>query len=536
MRAKVLALVLLIIFAIPVLGLTANEYYARAAKKYVMEDLEGAEADLLSTLEIDATHEKAKELLSVVRKELGRAPAPPPAPPTTLAPPTTVPPRTPTTRPRPVPPPPPRPQPTLPSKVQKASALLSTGERYFKEGDYETARGYFLEVLELLPGHQKATEYIKEIREKTKGPVQPPRFMPQVTPAAAGATRGVVKELVILGGAFLLVILYVFIRLGLMVVRRRLAEVRMQVCPDCKTRNPEEGEFCQKCGTRLKAWTVISGTKKKWFAKYGWKQNPFTLDVIPSLFTGYSSQVDAILDKISTRSGHILVYGDKGVGKTTLLRWLTNNLKKDNHAIYVARPPVKFDDLLNFIVSELKIKGQKGKYSLYDLEGLIKKTKKPLVILIDEAHEVSVEIEQQMRSLGDIEGVNIVFGGLPETRDKMKKESPPLFDRIVLETYIDHLTLEETTDLIRKRIENAGGHDVKPFTNEAIENIFKMSKGRPRMILKVCDWVIADAIKNNLDVIGADMGKNFPTHELEEQAAKPQPAEGETPKKPEGQQ
>jgi len=505
MFKKLLLIGLLLLLAVTAAQAALDDdLYNRAAQKYITGDLVGAESDLVRVLELNPAHEKAKELLGEIRKELGRAPAP--ATTTTVrATTTTFLPRTTVT--------PPAPRPTVPDKYQKARELLSEGEKLFEQEKYAEAEKYFLEVLEILPGHKTASDRLKEIRERKPAP--PPVFLPQAPPAPVADFGKTARELLILGGAFALVVVYVLIRLGYSVFKRSMAERRMQVCPDCRTKNPEEAEFCQRCGTRLKAWTVISGTKKKWFSKFGWKHNPFTLDVIPTLFTGYSAQVESILDKLSTRSGHILVYGDKGVGKTTLLRWLSDNLKKDNHAIYVARPPIKFEDLINQVVVELKGKGQKGKYSLYEVEDLVKKAKKPVVLLIDEAHEVSAEIEQQMRSLGDIHGVNLILAGLPETKEKIKRDSPPLYDRMVLETYIEHLSPEETRDMIKKRIEDAGGQDVKPFTNDAIGNIFKMSKGRPRMILKVCDWVIADAIKNNLETIGAEVGKDFPKGETE---------------------
>ena len=510
---KLFLLVMILLLCIPALAITADDYYNRAAKKYVMEDLEGSEADLLKALQLEPGHEKANELLSVVKKELGKVVVPTPT--TTIPVPKLVPaPRVPAPAPS-VPAPAPPPKPRAPTKAERASELFAQGERLFARGEYEEAERNFRQVLELLPGHQRSTDYLKKIREETREVPEPPVFVPQVTAPAPEGPAKIINELLLLGGAFLLVLLYILIRLGYSIFKRKSAESRMQVCPDCKTRNPEDAEFCQRCGTRLRAWTVISGTKRKWFSKFRWKGNPFTLDVIPSLFTGYSAQVEAIMDKLSTRSGHILVYGEKGVGKTTLLRWLSENLKKDNHAIYIARPPINFSDMLRCIADELKVKGHKRTCSLYELEELIKNAKKPVIILLDEAHEVTAEVEQQMRSLGDIEGVNHVLAGLPECREKLKKDSPPFFDRVVLETYIDHLSVEETRDLIRKRIEAVGGEGVKPFTAEAIENIFKMSKGRPRMILKVCDWVIAEAIKNDLDVIGVEVGKDFPAGETE---------------------
>jgi type II secretory pathway predicted ATPase ExeA len=325
--------------------------------------------------------------------------------------------------------------------------------------------------------------------------------------------------------AAIIIASFVAVRGAYFVIRDFIREMRKQVCSECKTKNPEKAEFCSLCGTRLRAWSGVTEGQHRWFTKFKWKRNPFTLDVIPQLFTGYAGQVNAVMEKIATRSGHLLVYGDKGVGKTTLLRWLTDKLKKENsYAVYVARPPINFDDMTSYVANEILGKRhwwsrRKKTYTIYELEGMMKRLKKPVVILLDEAHEFTAVIEQQMRTLGDIQGVNYVLAGLPEAREKIKKDSPPFFDRIILEVYLEHLSLEETRDMIKKRIEDAGGKDVKPFTNEAIENIYKMSRGRPRMILKVCDWVMTDAIRNNLDVIAGEMGKDFPGLKFEEEKA-----------------
>lgn len=512
---NLLIFLLVFLFSCSAFALTADEYYNRAAKKYVMEDLEGAESDLLKALELNSTHDKAQDLLSAVRKELGRArPAPTPPPPVPMVAPT--PPAPPTPRPAP-----PVVRPRVPTKIQKAQKLLAEGEGLFNRGEYAEAEKYFLEVLELLPGHKKTTKYLNETREK----IRPVRILAPQPAIEMPRMEESIDQLVILLLAVFIIAFLIALRGGYFIIKGMIAAKRSQVCPDCRTVNPPEAEFCQKCGVRLKVWTGVTGAQKKWFAKFGWKRNPFTLDVIPSVFTGYSGQVKSIMEKINTRSGHILVYGDKGVGKTTLLRWLADNLKRENHAIYVARPPLNFDDLIRLVVAELKGErlARRKKFSLYELEDMIKKAKKPVVILLDEAHEFTAEIEQQMRSLGDVQGINYVLAGLPEARDRIKKDSPPFFDRMVLETYIDHLSQEETREMIRKRIEDVGGKDIKPFTDEAISNVFKMSKGRPRMILKVCDWVMTDAIRNNLEVVGAAVGKDFPGLKSEE---KPPEKEG----------
>jgi type II secretory pathway predicted ATPase ExeA len=194
--------------------------------------------------------------------------------------------------------------------------------------------------------------------------------------------------------------------------------------------------------------------------------------------------------------------GNKGVGKTTLLKWLTETLAKDFHAVYIPRPTDNFTDLLDYLAKQLKLKVNKGeRVTIYDLEALADKSKMNILLLLDEAHEFNEEFERPLRSLGDLNGVTFILAGLTETGDKIKKMSPPFYDRIIQQVSLHHLSLAETTDLIRKRIEDAGGTGLGPFTPEASENVFKMTGGVPRMILKVCDWIITDAIHHNVDTI-----------------------------------
>ncbi|MBN2057846.1 MAG: AAA family ATPase [Candidatus Saganbacteria bacterium] len=465
-KKLLLSLLLVCITASLAAGITSDELYSRAAQKYLSGDLAGAEADLERVLSIDSAHDKAKQLLGVVRREMGVSETPTTTLPTTSRA--------------------PKPQPVVrTTPVRRPAAIRVTTTTI------AASRG------------------------------APAIVLPQAKSPDFADMETTINQIMLLILTVIVFTLIIAARGTYFIIRDTIASRRRQTCPDCKTKNPETAEFCQVCGTRLKVWSGITGNQKKWFDKFGWKHNPFTLDVLPNLFTGYSAQVGSIMEKINTRSGHILVYGDKGVGKTTLLRWLTDNLKPNNHAVYIARPPLNFDDMLRFVVGELKGGrfSKTKKISLYDIEELVKKAKKPLVILLDEAHEFTAEIEQQMRSLGDIQGVNYVLGGLPETREKIKKDSPPFFDRIVLEVYIDHLSQADTKEMIRKRIEDAGGKGIKPFTDEAIENIYRMSKGRPRMILKVCDWVTTDAIRNNLDVIGGQAGQDFPAAKSVEEAS-----------------
>lgn len=446
MKKYLLVLLLVLLFISPALSQTAEEYYNRAVNKYFLGDNDGAINDLNESLRLDPGFQKSTDLMSEIKKDT--APTPPPAPA-------------------------PAPQ------VEKPKPELRIPQ------------------LNLRPA-PKVKEEVK--KPETKVPVFTPQRMPQVTPIP----QSLIQQLLFWMLVVSILIVLLVIRLFYVNLKEAIERRKYQVCTECKWSNPGESEFCSKCGARLKPWTGVSAAQRKWYSKLGWKRNPFTLDIMPDLFTGYQTQVEAILEKIHSRAGHILIFGNKGVGKTTLLKWLTDKLKDEFMTIYIPRPTENFDELLEFMADHFKLKKPKDRHlTIYDIEEMVSKTHKNLLVLLDEAHEFTEGFERPLRTLGDINGIKFVLGGLPEVREKIKKVSPPFYDRIVLEEKLEHLTPEETHNLIQKRIESVGGSGIVPFTHEAIENIFKMSQGIPRMLLKVCDWIITDAIRHDLYVIGS---------------------------------
>ena len=189
-----------------------------------------------------------------------------------------------------------------------------------------------------------------------------------------------------------------------------------------------------------------------------------------------------------------------------LLRWLASYLANDALAVYIPRPPQEFSQLIWVIVEAMGISPrQLAKLDIYHLNELRKKTGKSLVILMDEAHEFTIDIERPLRTLGDMDEVNLVLAGLPETVDKFKNEIRPLYERLVLEISLEKLEKEDIRALIKTRIENAGGEDVHPFDESAIQKIYELSKGNPRATIKLCDWAVTKAICAREDKITAEI-------------------------------
>jgi type II secretory pathway predicted ATPase ExeA len=445
---------ILTIFFIVLLGagafaLTANDYFDQATTKYLLGNPQGALSDLSKALELDPTHAGARQLYSTIQAEIGVKQ--PPVEPT--------------------PPPKETPQPPTPATITEKTIIK------------------FIERPITAPRPSRSTTAPSPTPEK-------PVTSQKTAEIIGSIAIYVFYLLLMLGGTALVVYLgYLIYKLKphtLLVTGRR----SKLICPICKAENPPTAEFCFRCGAKMKVWANVSDKQKNWYKQHHWKKNPFTLNALPELFTGHADQVKWIIEKIHAKSGHVLVMGPIGIGKTTLLKWLEMHLQDGAHALYISRPPKQFGDLLKLIADHLKLKIKKGQeLTIYNIGDQIKKTKRGLILLLDEAHEFDQEIERQLRTLGDLDEINFIIAGLPETAEKFKKEFPPIYDRIVAEVILKELTLDETRELIKKRIADAGGHEMEPFSDAAIERIYELSKGIPRATLKTCDWAVTEAIR-----------------------------------------
>ena len=242
------------------------------------------------------------------------------------------------------------------------------------------------------------------------------------------------------------------------------------------------------------------------FTKFGWKENPFILKIDPKLFVGYEDQVKAALKHIENKHKIALITGRTGSGKTTFLKWIEMNY--DAAKLYVSKPPEKaeefvslFTDIFGFSLWERILR---RKPTLYSLPKYINKKLKGnhLVFLLDETHETEREVLEWLRVLTDqIETVSLIIAGMPILEQKIKAELETLDQRITTRIALTSLSESETKELIKKRIEDAGGTGISPFTSEAVKKIYERTGGFPREVLKFCDRLLSSALEKDLETI-----------------------------------
>ena len=245
----------------------------------------------------------------------------------------------------------------------------------------------------------------------------------------------------------------------------------------------------------------------KWLKEVGWLQNPFTLNIIPSIFVGFEPQRRDIENHLQLGHKFAFISGGPGTGKTNFLKNLESSLELKYHVVYFPKPPPKeevLESLINEFPPSLFDRVFRKKYTMSTLHEFIKKRmKKPVLLLVDEAHEADTEVLMWLRTWVDqVDGLHAIFAGLDMFEEKLRQELETLATRINTKVVLEALSEEQTRSLIKNRIEHFKGTGINPFTEDCIKEVYSQTGGIPREVLKACDALVRRAIERNERVIG----------------------------------
>lgn len=223
---------------------------------------------------------------------------------------------------------------------------------------------------------------------------------------------------------------------------------------------------------------------------------------------------------IRERAGFILLTGEIGSGKTTLIRDLIKKHRDDMVLSKVFNTNVDSQELLSLIVEDFGVPVQgKDKFTLFrDLNDFLvdqyARGGRPVVI-IDEAQNLAPEQLEEIRMLSNLETdtgklLQIILVGQPELRKTLS--SPRLVQlrqRISINCHLQPLSSSEITDYILHRLHTAGNREALTFSPEALETIYKYSRGIPRLINIICDFLLLAAFAEEVKHVGGEMVKEI---------------------------
>lgn len=207
---------------------------------------------------------------------------------------------------------------------------------------------------------------------------------------------------------------------------------------------------------------------------------------------------------IAARKGFVVMTGEVGTGKTTLLKAVLDTFSKERvSTAVVVNPLLDVIDFLEFVLTEFGISPTTRTKSgmLIQLNTwLIKrfKAKAVCVIIVDEAQDLSWELLEEIRLLTNLETsseklLQIVLAGQPELEEKLRSPCVrQLRQRISIWCRTRQLTSQETQDYITERLRIAGAHNLI-FSPEAIQTVYACSNGIPRLINLICDNALLSA-------------------------------------------
>lgn len=258
---------------------------------------------------------------------------------------------------------------------------------------------------------------------------------------------------------------------------------------------------------------------------FGLRENPFNVNPDPRylyLTRQIQEALAGLTYGIQNRKGFILLTGEVGTGKTTLLNRLLDWLRGQKVATaYIFNSRLEVNHLFDFMMADFEISYESREKSHLLLrlnQWLLERYRagETAVLIIDEAQNLSPEVLEEIRLLTNLETsteklLQIVLTGQPELEEKLKiPQLRQLRQRITLRCRTTALSLEETFGYIAERLRIAGASGDPIFSKEAIQTVHLYSRGIPRVINLLCEHAMINAY--------VDSVRPVPAHLVEEVA------------------
>lgn len=244
---------------------------------------------------------------------------------------------------------------------------------------------------------------------------------------------------------------------------------------------------------------------------FGFKERPFKLLPDPTYLFLSKSHEEALAHlKYTLRhgDGFVEIIGEVGTGKTTLCRVFLDRLLDDTVAAYIFNPRLDEVQLLKTINDEFGIASSSDntKDLIDTLNTFLMQMKaagKNVIVIVDEAQNLSIGVLEQLRLLSNLETtrsklLQIILVGQPELGEMLDShELRQLGQRVTLSCYLAPLTFKETCAYIEHRLQIALTKPGHLFSKNALKEIYTYTGGIPRLINIICDRSLLIAYSRN---------------------------------------
>ena len=251
---------------------------------------------------------------------------------------------------------------------------------------------------------------------------------------------------------------------------------------------------------------------------YRLSERPFNISTDPRFLWRGEKHQEALANLkygLLEANGYVVLTGDVGTGKTTLVNALIETLDDNVLVANVNHPTLDTVEFFNLVAKTYEPAAKIASKTdfLFFFKSFLKKTHsqgKVVLLVIDEAHRLSKELLEEIRLLSNMEQagkklINIFFVGQDELKEVVLcPQCRALRQRITLFYDIEPLSEGETSEYIAHRL-NVAGTDVQLFTSGAIHEIQNFTRGYPRLINILCDRALLTGYVKEQEKIDADI-------------------------------
>ncbi|HEX2851922.1 MAG TPA: AAA family ATPase [Opitutaceae bacterium] len=249
---------------------------------------------------------------------------------------------------------------------------------------------------------------------------------------------------------------------------------------------------------------------------YGFKEKPFNITPDPKflyLSPTHQEALQHLKFGVQEKKGFIVLVGEVGCGKTTLCRRFLNEIDSTRFdTALILNPRVNETQMLKAILTELgETKLARGQSDLIQqMHRLLLDRNargRDVVLIIDEAQNLSFEVLEQIRLLSNLETdkqklLQIILMGQPELKEVLgREELRQLRQRILVHYELHSLSFTDMQHYIHHRLTLAGGNGRPSFTSWALRALHRGSKGIPRIVNNLCDKALLSAYIRDADQV-----------------------------------